>query len=227
MCERYHPDSVYNHWDPVLRSYRPYWEAPYYKREYYDPVLRCYRPYYPSSYPCASVCYDPIYPAYPSYSSRIYWDSRLCRYEPLCCDYKYYDPVSRLYRYSPYYYDKYSDYRLYCDRLALDRPYYRYDSIYRCERMWDPVCASYISACPSSAYVCAAYPCRTATEILADSRAADLAASAARVKAADLTASAARASRFASTACSSRQYAYSASPCKRLRESNCELSRHY
>ena len=201
--ERYYPDSVYNHWDPVLRSYRPYWEAPYYRREYYDPVLRCYRPYYPT----ASV-YDPYYP-HPTYS-RMYWDSVLGRYEPLCLDYKYWDPVSRIYRYSPYYYDKYADYRLYCDRLALDRPYYRYDAVYRCERLWDPVLATYVSSVPSYAL-----PYKTTAEILAESKAADLAASAAR------------ASRFASTAASSRQYAYSASPAKRMRESNAELSRHY
>merc|ERR1711990_608254 len=124
--------------------------------------------------------------------------------------YKYWDPVLRIYRYSPYYYDRYVDYRLYVDRLLADRPYYRYDPVYRCERIWDPVLACYTDAIPALPR-----PYKTAAEILAESKAADAAASAAR------------ASRFASTAASSRQYAYSASPAKRMRESNAELSRHY
>jgi len=195
----YHDSCAHAHdyYDPVLRSYRPYYEAPYYRREYYDPVLRSYRPTYDVPAP---------------YYSRTYWDHVSLSYRPLSCDYKYYDPILRSYRYSPYYWDRYSDYSLYCDRLVLDRPYYRYDTVYRCERLWDPVLRVYTTACPSHPY---ASPCRTASEILAESKAADLAVSAAR------------ASRFASTACSSRQFAYSASPCKRVRESNCELSRHY
>jgi hypothetical protein len=205
MVERYYPYAYgdYTYYDPTLRAYRPYYDAPYYRREYYDPVLRAYRPLYDS--PARHPYYPVDYPY-----SRTYWDSVTMSYRPLSCDYKYWDPVYRNYRYSPYYYDRYPDYRLYSDRLVLDRPYYRYDPVYRCERIWDPVSAIYVSALPSLPA-----PCKTACEILAESKAADLAASAAR------------ASRFASTAPSSRQYAYSASPAKRLRESNAELSRHY
>ena len=132
--ERYYPDSTYSHWDPVLRCYRPYWEAPYYRREYYDPVLRAYRPYY-----------DAYYPAY----TREYYDPVLRAYRPVSLDYKYWDPVLRIYRYSPYYWDRYVDYRVYADRLLADRPYYRYDPVYRCERIWDPVLAIYSDAIPA------------------------------------------------------------------------------
>jgi hypothetical protein len=193
MVERYYPYAYgdYTYYDSVSCSYRPHYEAPYYRRDYYDPVLRAYRPLYDSP---ARV---PYYPADYPYS-RTYWDHVSLSYRPLDCDYKYWDPVLRMYRYSPYYYDRYPDYRLYCDRLVLDRPYYRYDSIYRCERMWDPTLGLYVSAVPSCP---APMPC--AAEILAESKAADLAASAAR------------ASRFASTACSSRRLAYSSSPCRR------------